>query len=225
MSNRTRGVALLEMLLVITMTALVMLAMGSALRTMAQTEDRVGQRIQRNDQMRTTFQFLQQILGQVDMSKVPDMQLPGVQHIRFAARSGVIEWVGLMSARHGAAGRFFFRLAREEGERGADLVLRIAPVEAQAAFPDWALSEKHVLVRNVVDFGVEAKGAALGPGPVAAGDGLSWKGEWTSATDIPQQVRLRLSDRQGAWPPMVIPMFAMVQSQSGRGGFVAGGSK
>lgn len=224
MRIRPRGFTLIEMLLVISMSLLVMLAMGSALRTMAQSEERVEQRLQRNDQMRVTQQFLQQILGHADAARVPDPQTPAVQRIPFSVRSDAIQWIGLMPARHGAAGRFFFRLALEEGGGGTDLALRYAPVELQPNFPDWQQSERHVLVRGVTDFRVEAKGVPMEPRgqpPAETGD---WASEWKSLTDIPQQVRLRFRDKWGAWPPLVFSMAPTLQSRANQGGFVTGGS-
>lgn len=224
MIRHQRGFTLIEMLLVISMSLLVMLAMGSALRTMAQSEERVGQRIQRNDQMRVTLQFLQQIMGQADATRVPDLEAPASRRPQFAMRPDAIQWVGLMPARHGAAGRFFFRLAVEESATGRDLTLRFVPAQAQTAFPDFSQSEKHILGRDVVDFSVEAKGVPSEPSADTVGDTLDWAGQWKSNTDIPQQVRLRWSDKWGAWPPLVVSMFPTLQSQAGRGGFVTGGA-
>ena len=225
MSRRLRGFTLIEMLLVISMSLLVMLAMGSALRTMAQSEERVGQRLQRNDQMRVTQQFLQQILGHADAAKVPDPQTPATQRIRFSAVPNAVQWIGLMPARHGAAGRFFFRLALEDGSNGTDLALRYAPADFQASFPDWQQSEKHILVRDVTDFSVEAKGVPLEQGAPPTVDAGNWSSEWKSAADIPQQLRLRWSDKWGAWPPLVMSMAPTLQSQANQGGFVVGGSR
>ena len=59
------GFTLVEVLVVLSLLSLVMLAMGSALRTTAQTEERVDQRLQRADEMRVTTGFLRYILGRV----------------------------------------------------------------------------------------------------------------------------------------------------------------
>ena len=69
--KRMGGFTLVEVLVVMSLLSLVMLAMGSALRTTAQTEERVDQRLQRADEMRLAADFLRSILGRVSARKVP----------------------------------------------------------------------------------------------------------------------------------------------------------
>ena len=64
------GFTLVGLLVVLTLLSLVMLAMGSALRTTAQTEERVDQRLQRTDEMRVASGFLREILGRISARKV-----------------------------------------------------------------------------------------------------------------------------------------------------------
>ena len=59
------GFTLIEVLVVISLLSLLMLAMGSALRTTAQTEERVDQRLQRTDEIRVASGFLRSVLGRV----------------------------------------------------------------------------------------------------------------------------------------------------------------
>ena len=61
--QRQRGFTLVEVLVVMTLLSLVVLALGSALRTTAQTEERVDQRLARNDEIRVVTGFLQSVLG------------------------------------------------------------------------------------------------------------------------------------------------------------------
>ncbi len=65
--ERGRGFTLVELLVVISLLSLVMLAMASALRTTAQTEERVDARLRKVDDLRTTDGFLRSVLGRVSM--------------------------------------------------------------------------------------------------------------------------------------------------------------
>ena len=67
--TQQQGFTLVELLVVMTLLSLVMLAMGSALRTTAQTEERIDQRLQRADEMRVANGFLREILGRLSARK------------------------------------------------------------------------------------------------------------------------------------------------------------
>ena len=67
--QRQRGFTLVEVLVVMTLLSLVVLALGSALRTTAQTEERVDQRLARNDEIRVVTGFLQSVLGRISGQK------------------------------------------------------------------------------------------------------------------------------------------------------------
>ena len=52
------GFTLVEMLVALTLMSLVMLGMASAIRTMAQTEERIDVRVDRADEMRVASGFI-----------------------------------------------------------------------------------------------------------------------------------------------------------------------
>ena len=67
MSTRTgsRGFTLIELLVTMALLSLLMLGMASALRTMAQTEERIDARLARADEFRIATGFLRSIVGRV----------------------------------------------------------------------------------------------------------------------------------------------------------------
>ena len=82
LSKNDGGFTLVEVLVVISLLSLVMLAMVSALRTTAQTEERVDLRLQRADEMRVATDFLRSILGRISARKVPEpIALGGSQFV------------------------------------------------------------------------------------------------------------------------------------------------
>ena len=69
-TSRSTGFTLMEVLVVMSLLSLVMLALGSSLRTIAQTEERIDQRLSRADEMRIAVSFLRSTLGRVSARKV-----------------------------------------------------------------------------------------------------------------------------------------------------------
>jgi general secretion pathway protein J len=218
------GFTLVEILVAMSLLAVVMVATLSAMRTMAQTEVRVDDRLQRLDQMRVVNGFLRSALGRVESTLRASAQAPGERHLQFLADAKSISWVGIMPARHGAGGRYFFHLAVQDVGSETALVLRYAPWAAQPEFPDWTLSESQILVKNVVNFQVEAEGLPMDLQTTSPTWPIGWNTGWVEKTALPQRVRLSWADQVGAWPPLVVSITPTAQSQSNSGGFTTGGS-
>lgn len=223
-STLHRGFTLIEVLVVMSLLSLIMVAMGSSLRTMVQTETRVDERLQRIDEMRVVNNFLRQILGRIDLIKINNSSAAMGPTIQFAASASSISWVGIMPARHGAGGRYFFRLSSEETLAGKALVLRYIPWSMQTDFPEWAQGERRILVRGSTDFKVEAEGLPIDIQATPADWPRAWQLGWSVKDAIPQRLRLTWADQKGTWPPLVVGLIPTFQSQSSVGGFVTGGS-
>lgn len=220
----TRGFTLVEILVAMSLLAVVMAATLSAMRTMAQTEVRVDERLQRLDQMRVVNGFLRATLGRVESNLHPSVQSPGERHLHFLADAKSISWVGIMPARYGAGGRYFFHLSVQDSGSEASLVLQYKPWASQPEFPDWADSEAQILVRNVLNFQVEAEGLPLDLQTVLATWPMGWNLGWSEKAALPQRLRLSWADPIGTWAPLVVAVMPTSQSQTNSGGFTTGGS-
>ena len=220
----TRGFTLVEVLVAMSLLAVVMVATLSAMRTMAQTEVRVDERLQRLDQMRVVNGFLRAALGRVESTLRASAQAPGERNLQFSADPKSVSWIGIMPARYGAGGRYFFHLSVQDAGSEASLVLRYTPWAAQPDFPNWANSEAQILVRNVVNFQVEAEGLPVDLQIVPTTWPMGWNVGWAEKAALPQRVRLSWADQVGAWPPLVVTLTPTAQSQSNSGGFTTGGS-
>jgi general secretion pathway protein J len=218
-----QGFTLIEVLVVISLLSIIMAAMVSSLRTVAQTESRIDERLRRSDQIRVVNYFLKQTLGRVVVvknSQAPD-QKPALQ---FEAIAASVSWVGIMPARHGAGGRYFFRLATEESEHGNTLILRYAPWLEMGAFPDWTQAESQTIIKDITEFRIEAEGLPIDIQATPADWPRGWQSGWPLRDALPQRLRLTLVDQKGAWPPLLVNLIPTIQSLPGSGGFVAGGS-
>lgn len=190
-----RGFTLLELLVALSVTSLIALAMGGALRTMAQAETTLAKRAAEVDDVRLARQLLQQALSVV---VAPSSNSPEGPALPFVAAPDRLEWLGVMPARPGMAGRHFFRLMLEDvGGQLPSLVLRFAPWAPDAPPPDWDAAPIRVLLASVSTFGVQASG--LPPRgrshPVPWPEG--WQEGWAVPDRLPQWLRLVWADERG----------------------------
>ena len=207
------GFTLVELLVVLSLLSLVMLALGAAMRTMAQSEIRVDQRLQRADEMRVATGFLSTVMGRVSVRKSTAPVPAGASPYLFAGQPDAVAWVGVMPARYGAGGRYFFRLAREPAGSEAALVIRFAPWQSGAAFPDWNAAESRVLVTQVASMVAEYAEPEGGGG---------WQLQWQDTERLPTRLRLSLRTGAGDWPPLVFALRPLPAGDRGRGGFSLG---
>lgn len=212
---RAGGFTLLELLVVMALLSVVMLALGAALRTIAQSEDRIDRRLTRTDEFRVATAFMRTTLGRVSDRKVVASVEPGAGSVLFAGNGEAVAWVGVMPARYGAGGRNFFRLAVETVDGAGALVLRFIPWSDVATFPDWSQAEMRVLVTDVTSLAIKYEDAFEVPSV--------WGPEWPFKDRLPQRVELTVQTAAGFWPSLVVAMRPMPSTQNS-GGIVIGGS-
>ena len=211
--HASQGFTLVEMVVAMALLSLVMLVLGSSIRSMGASAERVDTRTARIDEMRVATSFLREIVGRTAAQR---LEAPATG-MMFSGAVGGMSWVGVMPARFGAAGRHFFRLAVEQDPDGrAGLVLRFIPWRwEQKDFPDWSRADSRVLVRDVSDVSLSYAGQGLSEG---------WLPNWVSEEKkLPPRIRLQLSVDGAIWPPIVLTMHPLPGSEGGGGGrFVVG---
>jgi general secretion pathway protein J len=212
--RRESGFTLVEILVVMTLLSAVMLALGAAMRTIAQTEDRVDQRLQRSDEMRVATSFLSSTLGRISARKTQAPTQVGTSLFLFSGAQTAVMWVGVMPARYGAGGRYFFRLALERQGDRSDLVMRFVPWTGAEVFPNWATADSRVLVRSASRVSFEH----------AEEDGStqSWLPSWPYPDKLPSRVRMSLQTPAVEWPQVVVALRQLPAADNGRGGFSLG---
>ncbi len=207
-----------------TLLSVVMVGLVSALRTMAQTETKIDQRLERLDEIRIARFFLQQTLARVSSLPLVAADSSGKKPIPFTATPDSLVWVGIMPARPNVGGRYFFHLAIEDTPGARELVLRFTPWQADAPPIDWGQTEARILVKGVTNIGIQAEGAR----PDSRSGALDWPKGWSTGwpiTDtLPERVRLRLTDAQGAWPDWTIALLPLPSGDNSFSTVVVGGS-
>ncbi len=212
--SRMGGFTLVELLVTMALLSLLMLGMASALRTMAQTEERVDARLADADEFRIATGFLRTVLGRISAQKNTALSRAGSSSFLFEGLPDAVSWIGVMPARYGAGGRNFFRLAVEPVQGEAALVVRFVPWVDSAAFPDWAQAQSRVLVQGVTAFSLVYEDAHHSPS--------MWVSTWGRTDSVPERVRLELQTRAGPWPVWVVAMRRLPASARGSGRFSAG---
>ena len=204
--TRARGFTLVEVLIAITLLALLMLVLTSALRSMGQVESRVEQRIEAADDYRLTTALLDDALGRVSARRFASGRPDGPPQIPFfQAGPDALAWIGVMPARFGLGGRHYLRLALERGEGGSQLVLRYAPWDGAPGFDAWGQAQGQVLAAPVTAISLSYMDPASGqwspvwpPPGVAAGD--------LPITGLPTAVAIQIEGPSPAWPPLIVAL-------------------
>ena len=225
LSTRQAGFTLIELLVVMTLLSVIMIGLVSALRTMAQTESKIDQRLNRLDEIRVARAFLQQTLSRVSSAVVDAPGATGKRVVPFEAFPDSLTWIGVMPARPDIGGRHFFRLAMEVTGAGRDLVLRFTPWLPDGAIPDWTQADSRVLVTGVQSIRVEAEGLP----PRARAATVTWPQGWQTGWPVddvlPERLRLRIEDGQGEWPEWTLALRPLLQSDGSVSQVVVGGAR
>jgi general secretion pathway protein J len=209
--RRHGGFTLVEMLVAMTLLSLLVLAMGSALRATAQTEERVDQRLARNDELRVTSGFLQSVLGRVSGQRRAGITSVDESPFLLRANAQELIWVGVMPARYGVAGRQFFRLSQLNSGNSGALLLQFMPMDESILPTAWDSAATEVLVRDLTDFSLQYQDAGQ--------DKPEWQSVWESKDRFPTHVLVSLATRSnGVWPPLVVAMRPLIGSDPLVGG-------
>jgi general secretion pathway protein J len=217
--NSYRGFTLIEILVVMSLLSLLALGMGSALRTTAQTGERVDSRLLEADELRVTTAFLRAVLGRMHVQRLNAPTAVGQQPYFFEGTPTSVTWVGIMPARHGVGGRNFFRLSLGQAEGRGGLLIQFLPWDSAIVQPDWSRAQARILVDDVSQLQLKYVNTVANE--------PRWAEGWASPDTLPDRVMLSLRTASGGWPDLVIPLRTTPAGLSGvaSGEAVFGGSR
>lgn len=211
-SRRQGGFSLLEMLVVMALLSLVMLGLASSFFSLGQTETRIDARLDQSSQLRASMNFLDQTLGRISAKRKPIQQSSNEAMYWFEGNAQSVSWVGIMPARFGAGGRYFFHLGVEQGH----LVLRFSPWNGAHQFPAPASMEARVLLHDVVQLSIQYRGEEL--------DSIDWSNSWAFPLQIPSHIMLDIVTAQMVLPTKILAMRAAGSTGSGSSSATIGGT-
>lgn len=210
---KLRGFTLVELLIVLVLLSLITLALASAMRTAAQTEERVDARLDRIDNLRIASNFLRAVLGRVSAQKRVGILEPGSSQHYFMGAASEVRWIGVMPARYGAGGRYHFRLHLAENQT---LALQYIPWLDSPVQPNWSVAPSTSLATGVISLSIQYEDASNEP--------AQWGAPWAILDRMPARIAINLQTVYGAWPELVVPLRVLPASDSSRRGPVFGGS-
>lgn len=211
--TKWRGFTLVELLIVLVLLSLITLAFASAMRTAAQTEERVDARLERIDNLRIASDFLRAVLGRVSAQKRTGILEPGSSQHYFMGTASEVRWVGVMPARYGAGGRYHFRLHLAEDQT---LALQYIPWLDSPAQLNWSVAPSASLATGVTSLSMRYEDASDEP--------VQWGAPWTVPERMPARIAINLQTVNGSWPELVVPLRALPGGDSRLRGPIFGGS-
>ena len=202
-ARRQSGFSLLEILLALTLLALLMAGAYAGIRTATRSADGGEALIERTSKLRVTQELLRRQLSQALMLPF-DERLGTGERIVFEGERDVVTWVSTMPGYLGRGGAYVQQLRLESDAGGQRLEFRHALLNGydpeEAPVGD---GEPVVLLENIDDARFEFR--AMGE------DGKlgDWTDDWDKAGQLPLLVRVHVEFARSTrmpWPELVIPL-------------------
>jgi len=213
-----RGFTLVEVLVATALLGLVTLGLLSAMRSFAQTETRIDDRIRMDDDLRVSERFLRTIVSTVSPRLRPTAAGEPKQ-IDFVGTTDSMRWIGVMPARHGAGGLYRFHLFTRpaSADEPTALVLEFFPyVPGFEVALDPAAVQSRAMASGISEVRFRYQD------DVDADE--QWLPEWPHPDRLPTRIGLSVLAAAQPWPEIltgVIPVTG--PSTIGSGGGLAGG--
>lgn len=214
-----RGFTLVEVLIATALLSLVMLGLLTAMRSFAQAETRIDERIRIDDDLRAGERFLRSIMSTVS-PRLRATEAGAPKQIDFAGAAYEMRWIGVMPARHGAGGLYRFRLyARPAaGDEPAALMLEFVPFVPGFEAPlDAAALQSRPMVTGIGGVRLRYQDDQ-DPDP-------QWLDEWPHADRLPRRIALDVAGATQPWPELIVGVIPVLgPSTTARGGGLADGA-
>lgn len=188
------GFTLVEVLVALTILALIMLATVSALRTLGNTQGAIERTTQRVDEIRTVSSFLRDAMETAVVSGNGSLLslggAGGNETMYFRFEGDFLEWKTVVLFGENFGGTYIVRVGRESDT----LVLRWQAASGQDRPKGWTGTPSRVLVHDLEEFSVSVKESF----------GSAWVGGW-GKSNPPALVRLQVKTAGRYWPDLIMP--------------------
>lgn len=197
---RARGFTLLELVVALTLLALMSSVLYGALGFAGRSWEGGEAKAEAVASMRLAEGFLRRQLESAHPLRMRKMaEFPLV----FAGRADELRYAAVLPARISGGGLWYYRLAvRKEGERSRLVLERTVPDLEGAALPEFDEAERSVLAEDVGELRVGYYGRDPGAAPTMA---PTWRDRWEDKQRMPLLVRIEVVPLRGpAWPLLVV---------------------
>lgn len=208
-TSRPAGFTLVEVMIAVSLTALILAGLGSALFAFGKASTRIDEGLARIEAMRIVPAFLRSALGSVADAPVFESGL--VHAESFSGTRAELRWTGVLPGRHGVGGLHHLRLYAERRAEGAVLVLQYLPFTGPGRMPEWEALRPQVLIPDLESFALAYKQ----PSPGAWNHDPVWLDDWSVPGRLPDAVRVSITAAGTAWPPLIVPLYPVPVDESG----------
>jgi general secretion pathway protein J len=198
---RERGFTLLELIVALTLLALMASVLFGALGFAGRSWEGGETKAEATAQMRLSHGFLRtQLESQhpMRMRKMPDFPL------LFTGTNAELRFAAPLPARVTGGGVWLYRVrVAEDDDRGRLVLERMLPDTDAGAFPEFDDADRSVLAEGVKELRIDYYGYDAGVSRNAATP--SWRDRWEDRQRLPILIRIEVVPRAGAsWPPLVV---------------------
>lgn len=183
----SRGFSLIEVVVALTVLSLISLAVVTALRTFAMTQERLDEVSSRTSEMRTVNRFLNRAL--VDALPLVRGAASGPHSFLQGNRQELI-WAAPFSASSRLGGVMIIRLFIADGS----LMMQLLPFNDTQQDMPWEAAESFPVVPQLDDFSLEYFDSQYG----------RWVAEWNSSLVNPDRIRISIAANGRHWPDMIV---------------------
>ena len=212
-----RGFTLVEVLVAMALLSLVMLGLLTAMRSFAQSETRIDERIRIDDDLRVGERFLRSVMATVSPRPRPT-PAGAPKQIEFFGGADAMRWIGVMPARHGAGGLYRFHLHGRPATAAepSALVLEFFPYVPGFEAPlDPGAVQSRAMANAIGEVRFRYQD------DLASGE--QWLAEWPHADRLPRRIALSLASDKLPWPELIVSIVPIAgPTQVGRGGVEVG---
>lgn len=201
-SQCQRGFTLVEIIIALVVLSLISLGTLTAMRTLADTQEKLNITVERVDEMRQVSQFLRNSLRQAMLP--PSSNVVGTGIWAEMGRSGremlrhepdEMVWLAPLDSIGGLSGLNFMRLYHDRGEQA--LRLQILPYRNGLEALDWTTREEgYLLAEQVDEFDLAYRMTATDPWMESLVE--------TDFEEVPQAIRINIRARERYWPEIIV---------------------
>ena len=194
-----RGFTLLELLIALTLFALMASVLFGSLRLAARSWDGGEAKVAQVAEMRQTESFLRaQIASTLPKRMTKAVDVP----LLFAGTGDELRYAAPLPERVPEGGVLFFRLAlAKDGERSQLVLDRIMPPPELVELPGFDGAERTLLADHIAELKLSYYGRDPGAGDA---DEPTWRDRWDDLQRLPLLIRIEIRPDKGpAWPALV----------------------